>query len=225
MRTDVINSLLIFIISYIFISSCNQKNINNENNSKIIKYESVVICKQIWMTKNLDVDHYRNGDSIPEVKDYNEWANLSIGAWCYYNNDSLMSSIYGKLYNWYAVNDPRGLAPKGWYIPSDLEFSELVKCLGGDTIAGGKLKEVGSLHWDNPNEGATNTSSFTALPGGIRNEVGGFYWKGYSCSLWSSTLFDKSHAYVYGLFSTDDAIVRGYSIKLYGLSVRCIKEN
>jgi uncharacterized protein (TIGR02145 family) len=87
-------------------------------------YATVTIGTQVWMTKNLDVDRYRNGDIIPEVKDSIAWANLKTGAWCYYNNDPELGKIYGKLYNWYAVNDPRGLAPAGYHIPTDAEWTE-----------------------------------------------------------------------------------------------------
>ena len=105
---------------------------------------SITICNQVWMLKNLDVSTYRNGDPIPQVTDPTTWVGLTTGAWCYYNNDPANGAIYGKLYNWYAVNDPRGLAPTGWHVPSDAEWTELSTCL--DAISptgnvGGKMKE------------------------------------------------------------------------------------
>src|SRR5436190_23369500 len=138
------------------------------------QYESVTICDQVWMIKNLDVSTYRNGDPIPEVTDPSQWAGLTTGAWCYYENNSANGTIYGKLYNWYAVNDPRGLAPLGWHVPSDEELTTLTSCLGGVFVAGGTMKETGTTHWLAPNTEATNSSGWTGLPGGYRNEFGSF---------------------------------------------------
>jgi len=117
------------------------------------------------MCKNLDVDHYRNGDPIPEVQDSAQWVNLKTGAWCYYNNSDSLGKIYGKFYNWYAVNDPRRLAPIGYHVPSDAEWTVLSTFLGGNKGSGGKMKETDTTHWSSPNKGATNSSGFTALPG------------------------------------------------------------
>jgi len=128
--------LILLILSSSFFLSC--------NSSKDEIKASVKIGNQVWMSTNLNVDIYRNGDIIPQVTDPTAWAELTTGAWCYYNNDSLKGAIYGKLYNWYAVNDPRGLAPKGWHIPTDEEWITLVNSLGGDTVAGGKMKSTGT---------------------------------------------------------------------------------
>ncbi|MBK6504532.1 MAG: fibrobacter succinogenes major paralogous domain-containing protein [Ignavibacteria bacterium] len=167
-------------------------------------YQSVKIGTQEWMTENLNVDRFRNGEPIPEVKTSEEWEKSGKErkpAWCYYDNDPDNGEIYGKLYNWYAVNDPRGLAPEGWHIPSDKEWTILTKYLGGkatqdktdtgtpywDTpIAGGKMKSTGTQYWKSPNEEATNSSGFSGLPGGLRNaslslsfvriEESGYWW-------------------------------------------------
>ncbi len=137
----------------------------------------VSICCQSWMTTNLDVDHYRNGDPIPHVTDPTEWKNLTTGAYCYYANDSAKyAAVYGKLYNWYVVNDPRGLAPEGWHVPTDFEWTTLTDCLGGVSVAGGPMKETGTSHWILPNEGATNESGFTGLPGGVRSSQDGSFF-------------------------------------------------
>lgn len=120
-----------------------------------------------WSSKNLDVTHYKNGDPIPLVTGTTEWSKLTTGAYCYYNNDKSNSDTYGLLYNWYAVNDKRGLAPTGWKIPTDLEWSTLRNTLG--VTSGGRLKKTGTTNWLSPNLGATNDTSFTALPGGFRN--------------------------------------------------------
>ncbi|MBK8080215.1 MAG: fibrobacter succinogenes major paralogous domain-containing protein [Saprospiraceae bacterium] len=119
---------------------------------------TIQIGTQKWMSKNLDVAFYRNGDPIPQVTSPTAWAVLSTGAWCYYNNDPIQGNKYGKLYNWYAVNDPRGLAPQGWHIPSDAEWTTLEITLGGVSVAGGKMKEAGTLNWVSPNTGADNSS-------------------------------------------------------------------
>jgi uncharacterized protein (TIGR02145 family) len=142
-------------------------------------YESIVIADLEWMQQNLNVEHYRNGDVIPQVSDAGEWGSLTTGAWCYYANDTANGIVYGKLYNWYALKDSRGLAPQGWHISRSDEFSYLTySYLGGLDIAGGKMKEVGISHWNTPNTGATNSSGFTGLPGGYRLADGSFTSKG-----------------------------------------------
>ena len=116
---------------------------------------SVRICNQVWMTYNLDVRTYRNGDPIPQVRDTTALSNSTTGAWCWYNNDSVTyAPIYGKLYNWYAVNDPRGLAPQDWHVPGYAEWTTLITCLGGYKAAGGKMKST--ARWKAPNKGTTN---------------------------------------------------------------------
>lgn len=175
---------------------------------------SITICNQVWMTKNLDVDKYRNGDPIPEVQDPTEWSNLNTGAWCYYENNTANGIVYGKLYNWYAVNDPRGLAPEGWHVPSDGEWNTLVKCIdpladisenstSQSSTAGGKLKESATVHWLAPNTGATNSTGFTALPGGSRWSNGFFTFgpSGYYGHWWSSSLANYSGASLYRVMS------------------------
>lgn len=186
---------------------------------------SISIGTQIWMKKNLDVDHYRNGDTIPMVTDPSQWEQLKTGAWCYIGNDSSLGKIYGKLYNWFAVNDPRGLAPKGWHIASEKEWAILVKFLGGNDVAGGKLKEEGLSHWHSPNTGATNWSGFTGLPGGWRYyirtdiQIGNYaYW-------WTSTEIDVTNAWSRALNNNDDNITSNVGYKVEGMSVRCIKDN
>jgi uncharacterized protein (TIGR02145 family) len=128
-------------------------------------YSSIVINGKQWMKGNLNVSKYRNGDIIPEVTDIAEWDALTTGAWCYYSNDSANGTTYGKLYNWYAVNDPRGLAPAGWHIPTDSEWTSLITFLGGANVAGSKIKDSGTL-WSDQTQGATNQSGFTAIPAG-----------------------------------------------------------
>ncbi len=182
------------------------------------------IGNQIWTLTNLDVTTFRNGDAIPQVQDANAWGNLTTGAWCYYANNTANGIIYGKLYNFYAVNDPRGLAPKGYHIPTDEEWSILTTYLGG-AVAGGKLKEAGTLHWIDPNTDASNSSNFTGLPGGKRHKDGSFSGIGASGTWWSSSEISATNGawYCY-LYHDRGNIDRSNIYKLYGFSVRCIKD-
>lgn len=189
--------------------------------------DTIVSCGQVWMAKNLSVSKYRNGDPIPQVTDPFQWATLSSGAWCYYNNDPANEAIYGKLYNGYAMNDPRGLAPTGWHIPSDLEWSSLLTCLGGGQgIVGGKMKSTGISYWEYPNGGATNSSGFTGLPGGYRYDNDGlFYDMKYLGFWWSSTSNGGNYYFFkYYLGWTDPGIIRDDWRAGFGISVRCVKD-
>jgi uncharacterized protein (TIGR02145 family) len=188
----------------------------------------VTICDQIWTLENLDVTTYRNGDPIPQVTDPNVWETLTTGAWCYYDNDPANGAVYGKLYNWHAVTDPRGLAPVGYHVPTEAEWQTLIEtCLGGATIAGGKMKETGLVHWDSPNAGATNSSGFTGLPGGYKDKNAastfeylrevGFWW---SSSLGTSSI---SAWYARAYWNSPDALIIQQS-KEAGMSVRLIKD-
>ncbi len=185
-------------------------------------YPTVQICNQTWMAKNLDVTRYRNGDIIPQVTDPTEWANLTTGAWCWYNNDSATyGSVYGRLYNWYAVNDPRGLAPIGWHVPSDGEWNTLTDCLGGANVAGGKLKNISG--WSNGGNG-TNSIGFNGLPGGGRYETSEFVDIGTGANFWSSNdNTSNSASYYYLNYSNSSLINYNYS-KGRALSVRCVKD-
>jgi uncharacterized protein (TIGR02145 family) len=187
---------------------------------------SVSICCQRWMTKNLDVGTYRNGDTIPLVTDDEEWAALTTGAYCYYNNDSATyAAIYGKLYNCYAVNDSRGLAPEGWYIPTDFEWTTLSSCLGGDALAGGPMKEIGTTYWTSPNTGANNQSGFKGLPGGRRSHLGIFSQIGHEGRWWASSEIDPTYAWHRSLnYNNDDLARDGSATKRFGFSVRCIRD-
>jgi uncharacterized protein (TIGR02145 family) len=188
-------------------------------------YPSVTICCQSWMTNNLNVSTYRNGDAIPKVTDGAAWAALTTGAYCYYNNDSTTyAAIYGKLYNWYAVNDSRGLAPEGWHIPTDFEWTTLGNCLGGNTIAGGPMKEIGTTHWTTPNTGATNLSGFTGLPGGWRFSSGGFISIGLDGFWWSSAENSAGLALNRNLNYSSGGLEKYSADKRLGFSVRCLRD-
>ena len=226
--------LNLLVLSLIF--SCKKeatKTINTDNETtitgglaKATSIPSVTICSQTWMKKNLDVTVYRNGDPIPQVTDPKAWLTLTTGAWCYYNNDPANGPVYGKLYNWYAVTDPRGLAPAGWHVPSDAEWTALTDCLGGAAIAGGKLKEKGLKHWTTPNTGATNSSRFTALPGGNLVSIDGlFFNKGLLANFWTSTPFSFNAAYYRRLLYNSGSVQSfGGAFNGDGFSVRCVKD-
>jgi uncharacterized protein (TIGR02145 family) len=188
-------------------------------------YNTIQIGNQIWMTENLKTTTYANGDSI---KDGIDIGNLSLEEipkyWFAYDNDKNNIPIYGNLYTWYAINDERNICPSGWHIPSISEWSLLIDHLGGEFIAGGKLKERGTIHWNAPNEGATNSSGFQALPGGVRGYGGPFGNIQYGANYWTSTEKDLIEAYNYGLSFGNSSVYYGGSDKKVGFSVRCIKD-
>ena len=190
-------------------------------------YKSVIIGEQEWMVENLNVDHFHNGDPIPEAKTDEEWIKAGEEqkpAWCYYDNDPENGKKYGKLYNWYAVNDPRGLSPKGWHVSNDEEWIKLTFYLGGERIGGGKLKEAGTTHWESPNIGATNETGFTALPGGNRNGDGSYDNIGSNGFWWMSTESNSTIAWYRFIWYYSSNTYRSDVNKSNGLSVRCIKD-
>ena len=187
-------------------------------------YHTVKIGTQTWLVENLRVKHYANGDEIPNVVDSIEWANLITGAYCYYQNDST-ANTYGLLYNWFTVDDSRGLAPIGWHVASNSEWQELIDFLGGREVAGGKLKEADTLHWSFPNIGATNESGFLGLPGGYRSGLGNFDFWGYYGYWWSSTGSDSINSWDRSLSFQSSYIQQQDVWKTLGLSVRCIKDS
>ena len=185
-------------------------------------YNLVQIGTQIWTTENLTVSKYRNGDEIPQVQDAAKWEALKTGAWCYFLNQSKYGVIYGKLYNWYAINDSRGLAPKGFHIPSENEWTTLTDFLGGEKVAGGKLKEPGVKHWEMPNKGSKTDSGFKGLPGGWRNFRGDFLdINGIGC-FW--ILSESQSALFRCLFYDVGRVENGNAGMTVGSSVRCIKD-
>jgi uncharacterized protein (TIGR02145 family) len=184
-----------------------------------------LISTQIWTTCNLNVSTYRNGDLIPEVTDFEEWASLTTGAWCYYGNNNINGVTYGKLYNWYALNDPRGLAPAGYHIPTNTEWDLLITFLGGSLVAGGKMKEIGTEHWLAPNVGATNSSGFTTLPAGYRLGGNGIFTGIYTTNIfWSATELDEYNAWFYDSANNRINTYKGLSYKTNGFSIRLIKD-
>jgi uncharacterized protein (TIGR02145 family) len=195
-------------------------------------YKTIVIGSQEWMAENLKTSIYRNGEAIANVTDDNQWVGLTTGAWCYYNNDSQYECPYGKLYNWYAVADPRNVCPTGWHVPTDAEWSILINYLdpiadGGNNypnIAGGKLKSTGLQYWLSPNQDATNESGFSGLPAGYRFYVGVFSYIGDYGIWWSSTESDAGSAWARGLYDDYGGAFRNYNDKDFGFSVRCLRD-
>jgi uncharacterized protein (TIGR02145 family) len=186
----------------------------------------VVIGTQTWATKNLDVATFRNGDAIPEAKTNEEWRAAGENkqpAWCYYENDATNGTKYGKLYNWYALNDLRGLAPTGWHIPTDEEWTVLSTFLGGENVAGEKMKS--SSGWNDAGNG-NNSSGFSGLPGGSRGCVGFFYDVGSDGSWWSASESAESDAWYRGLYYYYSNLDRHNAnfFKYNGFSVRCVKD-
>ncbi len=192
-------------------------------------YESVQIGTQIWMKKNLKVSRYRNGENIPTNLTDNQWQITSSGSFSIYNNDTSYNTIYGKLYNWYAVTDPRGICPVGWHIPTDNEWTVLENYLGGQAVAGGKLKSTGVIDsnsglWYTPNQGATNITCFNGLPSGYRFGFGQFANIRANATFWSSTEYQNNNAWTRPLDYSDEDTNKSSYGKNYGFSVRCLKD-
>jgi uncharacterized protein (TIGR02145 family) len=203
------------------------------------QYPSIVLNNLEWMQKNLNVSSYSDGTVIPLVTDPTAWENLTTGAWCYYDNNPANGAIYGKLYNSYAIagihdaaslNNPslrKQLAPAGWHLPSHSDWWNLGNYLGGHYYAGGRMKEVGTSHWENPNEGATNLSNFTGLPGGIKSNSTIFSNIGNHGVWWTSdyTSF-RILSWSQNLTSSEsDPLYQSTTFvpSTFALSVRCVK--
>ena len=194
-------------------------------------YKTVTIGKQIWMAENLKTTKYNDGKAIPLVTDDKAWGALTTPAYCWYYNDaSTNKNKYGALYNWYTVNTNK-LCPKAWHVATDTEWTTLTTYLDGESVAGSKLKETGTTHWESPNAGATNKSGFTALPGGYRNHDGAFGEYGSYASnfrsngcWWSSSEQSDFCAYYRRLYNSLIDVYRSPSDKHFGYSVRCLKD-
>jgi len=191
-------------------------------------YKTVYIGTQLWMAENLKTAKYNDGTTIPNVTEDAQWANLTTGAWSYYNNDAANNAKYGKLYNWYAVspttNGNKNVCPSGWHVPTDAEWTILTEYLGGESVAGGKMKEIGITSWISPNTDATNTSLFTGLPGGYRLNDGYYYFIGYYGNWWSSTEVGTYLAWYRTLDNDYGHAGRDGSDKRSGFSVRCLRD-
>ena len=188
-------------------------------------YKTISIGTQVWMAENLRTTKFRNGEPIPKVIANNSWTNLSTGAYCWYNNDDKANKItYGALYNWFAIDDKRNIAPIGWHIPSNKEWAIFVAFLKGDQHAGGALKETLTSHWSDPNSGATNSSGFSALPGGYRSKDGTFKNLNVCGAWWVNTEYTKSLGWYWYVDNVSSAIHNVSTYKNCGFSIRCIKD-
>jgi uncharacterized protein (TIGR02145 family) len=204
----------------------NKTSIQNElpTQDESLKLDEVTIGNQVWTSKNLDVSTFRNGDPIPEAKTCADWEKACAylqPAFCYFDNTPANGTKYGKLYNFYAVNDPRGLAPQGWHIPTDAEWTELTDYLGGVEKAGAKLKSKEG--WSNDGNG-TNSSLFSGLPGGFIDSRGLSYAIGEGGYWWSSTEYSTNVAHYRFLFYNNGFVGWDNHPEYFGLSVRCIRD-
>jgi len=194
-------------------------------------YKTVKIGTQTWMAENLKTTRYNDGSAIPLIKDDKEWAESTSPAYCWFKNDAATyKNKFGALYNWYAVSTNK-LCPRGWHVPADAEWTTLTNYLGGESVAGGKLKQTDTIRWQSPNIGATNKSGFTAISTGFRNYSGSFeiygsnnlyfrsngYW-------WSSTELYSFNAYYRRLYNSLTDVYRSLSTKQFGYSVRCMRD-
>ena len=222
--------LSLAVITILF--SCSSDSNSNSTNTNTVEdidgniYNTVLISSQVWMQKNLEVTHYRNGDVIPQVTDENQWANITTGAWCSYDNDP-SKAPYGKLYNAYAVQDPRGLAPQGWHVPSQDEIQTLINFSNSlDNSSQSTLTEIGFTHWNEPND-TSNLTGFTALGSGYRMGDGSNQFANlkYISRMWSSTLFPGTitTSLTFLIVPSFAGCNLGMPNK-YGSSVRCIKD-
>ena len=198
-------------------------------------YYTVIVAGREWMGSNLKTGSYINGDTIPHLSDDQEWFYARKGGWSFYNNDPEINNIYGKLYNWYAISDDRGLCPAGWDVPSDDEWKELEHHLGmrpssvertglRDRYAGGKLKEKGTDNWSAPNILATDELGFKGLPGGYRQSNGQFHNLTENLNMWTSSDHLTYNAFYRNIYHNNAGIYRNIYSKNGGFSVRCIKE-
>ncbi len=186
-------------------------------------YHTIIIGTQVWMVENLKTTKYNDGTDIPKVADSIAWSTLTTPGYCWYKNDSITyKDTYGALYNWYSINTGK-LCPTGWHVPTDAEWSILNTYLKGDSITGGKLKEIGATHWKTPNKGATNETGYTALAAGARNFNGAFALIG-EYSYWWANTENSTNAYYRYISYLGSNFNRNNNSKNLGFSVRCIKD-
>jgi uncharacterized protein (TIGR02145 family) len=220
------STVAILIISILLINSCkkDEDSVIKDGDGNV--YTTVTIGTQVWLKENLKTTNYNDGTSIPLVTEKAVWNNLSTPAYCWYdNNEASYKSIYGALYNWYSVNTAK-LCPTGWHVPTNTEWTALVTFLGGENVAGDKLRESGTAHWSSPNTGATNETGFTALPGGCRFDGNIMFFNIRNSGFWwSSTEFNTTSARSMSMFSVIHGIDPWVDLKTWGFSVRCIKDN
>ncbi|MBM3161853.1 MAG: hypothetical protein FJZ79_00625 [Chlorobi bacterium] len=216
------NTFALIVPLLLFVSACSGGKPKSVTDIDGKRYETVAIGNRIWTAENLTVSRYRNGDRIPEVRDPEAWSKLTTGAWCWYENSNENGKTYGRLYNWYAVNDPRGLAPEGWRVATDNDWTVLAETLGGEKIAGGRIK--GERLWKETDTEA-GKSGFDLVPAGARRDTdGAFVLLGEYSRIWSSTEKDTVRARGIAVGYFDPVLRRGEACKRLGFAVRCVKE-
>jgi uncharacterized protein (TIGR02145 family) len=187
-------------------------------------YNVVIIGNQIWMAENLKTTKYNDGTPIPLITDNTAWGNLTTPGYCWYDNDqATYGDTYGALYNWYTVETGK-LCPVGWHVPTHAEWTTLCDYLGGEYVAGGKLKEECYEHWNSPNEGATNETGFTALPGGHRFKDGTVFVHMGSSGYWWTTTEYFTYVYYWAMSADESNLFHYDAYKEFGYSVRCLKD-
>lgn len=189
-------------------------------------YRTVIIGGREWMAENLRTTKYSNGDDILNITNSTDWSMLSNGAWVSYIDNDSFDIPHGKLYNWFAVEDGRGVCPEGWSVPSDADFDLLVESAGGSAQAGANLKEVGTNHWSAANTGATNSTGFTAVSNGFRSPDGSFpSFAGTFAILWKDQEATATHACPFTLSANDDSVNDSLcEDKKHGFAIRCVKD-
>lgn len=221
------------VLLYLLVTGCKKE---KDDPAEVIKdiegnsYTTVTIGTQTWLVENLKTTKYNDGTDIPNLTGDDDWEVTTLGAFCWYDNNSANKSAYGALYNWYVANSGK-LCPTGWHVPSKDEVETLIANQGGDAVAGGNLKEAGLAHWIDPNSGATNSSGFTGLPGGARyvGDYGGVEFQGIKSrgQWWSSTPYSQTsikHSYYFDMWFDNTSAGTGSRPKTSGMSVRCIKD-
>lgn len=221
--------LPLFLFSVLF--GCRNTSVKDVDGNR---YKTVKIGNQVWMSENLRTTRYNDGSTIPQVTRYRDWADLSKPAYCWYNNDSVHKEAYGALYNWHAVETGK-LCPEGWHVATDEEWNGLLTFLtgeGNEEPVGNALKEAGTAHWRSPNADASNSSGFTALPGGYRDFKGPFnllradaYWWTSTESNWYNSSDSASKiSFYWSLHYKDADLLRSATYKSFGFCVRCLMD-
>ncbi len=213
--------LLAAFMLMILLNGCNSKSVKDIDGNL---YKTVKLGSQVWMAENLKTTKLNDGTKIAMISDNDTWANSTTPAYSWYNNDSVdYKKTYGALYNWYAVNTNK-LCPTGWHVPSDEEWLTMFRYLKDPKSTGGKMKEAGTAHWKKPNEGATNESGFTALPGGYRSYAGVSNYIGIYAYWWTTTEYNSSTVLFYNIRYKFSTVFKYRSEKNCGFSVRCVMD-
>jgi uncharacterized protein (TIGR02145 family) len=218
--------IISFIVSLILIHSCEKIEVSSAGtvtDADGNTYDAIKIGKQVWIAENMKTTKFNDGTDIPMIADTSEWRKITTPAYCWYNNDLGNETIYGALYNGYTITTGN-LCPVGWHVPTETDWTIFTDYLGGERLAGDKMKETGISHWMDQNNTATNESGFTALPGGYRDSHGKYNLIGLYGIMWSSTEWSSNSLTYREIYSFGGKIVRNINSKTYGFSVRCLKD-